>query len=54
MGITPGTLSQLFQPFTQADSGTTLRFGGGIGVSSMEGVGNKCWFELPFQRSNEA
>jgi two-component system, sensor histidine kinase and response regulator len=34
MGIEPGSLAKLFQPFTQVDSSTTRRFGGtGLGLS---------------------
>ena len=34
IGMTPETLSQLFQPFIQADSGITRRFGGtGFGLA---------------------
>ena len=39
IGMAPSTLSGLFKPFSQADSGTTRRFGGtGLGLSISHGL----------------
>ncbi len=65
IGIDPGVLKQLFDPFTQAtgcqSAGTGLGLaiskhlvelmGGTIGVVSQPGQGSTFWFELPFSRT---
>ena len=50
IGIEPGTEAQLFNPFTQADSGTSRRYGGtglGLPISKriVEMMGGNIWLE---------